>query len=168
MRRLATLALLLAFGFAYGQDKPQCDTSSGPSVDARCFWEEPSTKAHLATGADRNASSPSSWRDEQFCPNNAKDEIGLRECLVQQADYADRDLKQTYKKAMTQLSAAEKNALRRDERTWIKWREAECTKQAKDAEDCIDGCGDPWAMHVVCMTKEANNRVDALKAKWTK
>jgi len=106
-----------------------------------------------------------SWRDDQFCARTATNELELGRCLDEQADDAEQELNETYQKVMARLSADEKNELRREEHSWTKWRDAECAKQAKDVEECVNGCGVPRTMHVVCMTREANNRVDELKGK---
>jgi len=160
MKHLGTLALLLTFGFAYSDDKLDCDPSSGLAIDASCLESEAA-----ATSSDDAARAAFSSRDDQYCARTANNELELGYCLSNQAEYAERKLNETYKKVLTQLSAARKNALRQEERRWIKWREAECARQVKEVEDCVSGCGVPWTMRVVCMTKEANNRVEQLKAR---
>lgn len=109
-----------------------------------------------------------SWRDSQFCPRTTTNEMELSSCLNEQAQLAENELNETYQKVMAKRSTDQKNALRQEERKWIKWREAECARQVKDVEECINGCGVPWTMHVVCMTSEANFRTDELKDKWGK
>ncbi len=169
MRHLATLALLFTFGLAYGEDKPDCDPSSGLAIDASCLEPQPSADSQSGYRSDDDAARTAfSSRNSQYCARTAKSEHELGDCLGDQAHYAERELNETYKKVMTQLSTAQRNALRREERKWIKWREAECARQAKDVEECVNGCGVPWTMRLVCMTEEAHNRVDELKAKWSK
>lgn len=95
-------------------------------------------------------------------------EIQLGQCLRMQAEYAERELNETYKKVMARIPTARKNALRQEERGWISWREAECARQAEDARTCVNGCGVPPIAHLICMTKEANNRAQELDVNWNR
>ena len=90
----------------------------------------------------------------------------LEYCLAEKAERAEAELNKIYKEIMASLDKERQNALRKEERAWIKWREAECARQAKNVEDCVDGCGVPTTMQVVCMRKEANTRVQQLKLQW--
>jgi uncharacterized protein YecT (DUF1311 family) len=120
------------------------------------------------TFTDYHADVAFSSRDYGYCPRAAVNEIQLGQCLRMQAEYAERQLNETYKKVMARITAAEKNALRQEERSWIRRREAECTRQAEDARTCVNGCGVPPIAHLICMTKEANNRVQELDANWNR
>jgi uncharacterized protein YecT (DUF1311 family) len=167
MRHLASLALLIVSGVAYPNDKPDCDPSSGLALDASCLERQVSGDEQLPRRSDEDAAGPELMsRDDQFCARTSKNELELGYCLREQADYAERELNETYRKAMARQPAARKSALRQEERRWIKWREAECARQVKDVEDCVRGCGVPWTMRLKCMTKEAENRVMELKIKW--
>jgi hypothetical protein len=55
MRHLATLAFLLTFGPAYGEDKPDCDPSSGLAMDASCLEPEPSSGQQSGNRPDLDA-----------------------------------------------------------------------------------------------------------------
>ena len=105
-------------------------------------------------------------RDYQYCSVNGQNELGLGNCLNSQAKYSENELNSTYQEIINKLTSEKKEILRKGERKWIKWRIKECARQAKEVEDCVNGCGVPWTMEVICMTKEANNRTDYLKNKW--
>lgn len=107
-----------------------------------------------------------SMRDDQYCDRTARNERELELCLKTQAEWAESELNEMYRDAMEELSSSRRNALRQEERAWIKWREAECARQAEEARNCIGGCGVPWTSQVVCMIKEAHNRVEQLKTQW--
>ena len=104
--------------------------------------------------------------DDLYCSRVTSGEQELAECLRKQAEYAEHELNDTYRTVMTQLPPARQDALRKEERGWIKWREAECAKQVKDVEECVNGCGVPGTMRVVCMTNEAVARAKQLKIRW--
>ena len=120
----------------------------------------------IRTFDDEEARAAFSSGDKQYCSVNAQNERELEQCLSKQAEYAEHKLNETYKKIMAQLPSAKQGDLRQEQRKWIKWREAECAKKAKEVEECINGCGVPWAMHVACMADEANNRTQQLKSQW--
>ena len=103
--------------------------------------------------------------DYDYCSRTAMGEIGLDSCLGEQAAYAERRLNETYNRVMATLSPARQNALRQQERKWIKWREKECARRVKEVEECADGCGVPSTMEAVCMTKEADKRSLELESK---
>jgi len=105
-------------------------------------------------------------RDGEYCLRVTGGEIVLHECLEAEAEYAEQDLNDAYREVMAHLPPNRRNALRHEERSWIKWRKTECRRQVKDAEECVGGCGVPWTMRLVCMTNEAYNRTQKLKAEW--
>lgn len=95
-------------------------------------------------------------------------EIELGECLSEKFERAESELNRVYKKIMASLDKGQQVTLRKEERGWIEWREVECARQAKDVEDCVNGCGVSSTMHIVCMTKEARSRVQQMKSQWLK
>ena len=148
------LYLLGGFGLAVAADAPMQPPAENVAVEPQPTVDDAAARNALSTG------------NELYCPRVASDERSLGECLGKQAEYAEHELNDTYRNVMAQLSPIRKNALKKEERNWIKWRKAECARQVKDVEDCINGCGVPRTMHVVCMTNEARTRTNQLKTQW--
>lgn len=146
--------LLGGLGLAVAADAPMQVPAQNADVRPRPAFDDATARNALSTG------------DDQYCPRVASDEIALGECLGKQAEYAEHELNDTYRSVMAQLPPTRKSALKKKERIWIRWREAECARQVKDAEDCVGGCGVPWTMRVVCMTNEALARTKQLKTQW--
>lgn len=146
--------LLGGFGLAVAADAPMQPPAQNVAVEPQPTFDDAAARNALSTD------------DGQYCPRVASDERSLGECLGKQAEYAEQELNDTYRNVLAQLSPNRKNALKMEERNWIKRRKAECARQVKDVEDCVNGCGVPWTMRVVCMTNEALTRTKQLKAQW--
>lgn len=103
--------------------------------------------------------------DLKFCGLLAN-ERASRNCRYVQGEYAEKLLNDTYTQIKSVLPTRRQRALRKDEIHWIKWRETECTKEAKDVEECWHGCGIPDLELAFCKTREAYSRTAVLKSKW--
>jgi uncharacterized protein YecT (DUF1311 family) len=152
------LALMFYFlgglGSALAADAPRQMPTVNAEVSPQPTYDEASARSALSSG------------DKLYCARVASGEHQLGECLDVQMEYAEHELNDTYRAAMAQLSPIRQNALKKEERGWIKRRVAECARQVKDVENCANGCGVPWTMRVVCMTKEAQARTKHLKTQW--
>jgi uncharacterized protein YecT (DUF1311 family) len=149
-----TFYFLGGFGSAVAADAPRQMPTVNAEASPQPTYDDASARNALSSG------------DKLYCARVASGEQQLGECLGVQMEYAEHELSDTYRAAMAQLSPIRQNALKIEERGWIKWREAECARQVKDVEDCVNGCGVPWTMRVVCMTKEAQARTNHLKTQW--
>ena len=139
------------------------------SIHIRVWASDPASEAAIH---DKVPLETRTTGESNGAPTSADDdcewisEYQLGQCLGEKAHRAELELNSTYIKIMASLDKGRQNVLRKEERAWIKWREVECTRQAKEVEDCVNGCGVPDTMYVVCMTDEAKSRVQHLKSKW--
>lgn len=114
---------------------------------------------------DESIDTQTSDDDENPCQRE-KTERQLESCLSEKFQRAESELNRIYKEIMASLNKGQQARLRKEERGWIKWREAECARQVEDVENCVNGCGVASTMHIVCMTKEAMTRVQRMKGQW--
>lgn len=156
MKVLVALTVYFFSGFCLvaATDAPKEAPVRNAEASAQLTYSDSSARDALSSG------------DDQYCARVASDERQLGECLGVLAEYAEHELNDTYDAVMTHLSPIRQRALRKEERVWIKWRESECARQVKEVEDCVNGCGVPWTMRVVCMTEEARNHTRHLKFQW--
>lgn len=84
----------------------------------------------------------------------------MNECSSSKFDIADKELNDIYKELMSKLNENEKNNLRKEQRKWIKHRDAEASKEVEEL-----GIGGSMAsmMYSSSLTYLTKKRVEELK-----
>ena len=83
----------------------------------------------------------------------------LNACAYQEYEAADKELNKQYKSLMTTLSETEKEALRSEQRAWLKSRDPNCKEETKDDEG-----GSIWVVEFYgCITTATQGRTKQLK-----
>ncbi len=84
----------------------------------------------------------------------------ILDCLNAEGDKADKKLNDTYKATMARLSGTRKDALRNEERQWIKARDAKCNAAGKD----FAGGTAQTVEQTSCFVETTKQRIRAIEA----
>ena len=81
----------------------------------------------------------------------------VRECLGAELQKADKELNETYRATMAGLSSSGREALKIQERQWIKFRDKQCRVDE-------DGGTEAYVIADGCLVDETNKRIKAIEA----
>ena len=86
----------------------------------------------------------------------------MNECSSSKFDIADKELNDIYKELMSKLNDTEKNNLKKEQRKWIKYRNAEASRELKELG--LEGGSMASMMYGDSLTYSTKKRVEELKA----
>ncbi|WP_321870958.1 lysozyme inhibitor LprI family protein [Burkholderia ubonensis] len=67
-----------------------------------------------------------SWAAQIDCANDAATQTNMDECIGHNLKASDRKLNETYRALLAKVSSEGSNQLRKSQRAWIAWRDAQC------------------------------------------
>jgi uncharacterized protein YecT (DUF1311 family) len=81
-------------------------------------------------------------------------------CVYDELDAADRELNKTYQSTLSSLPKSAQNALRADQRKWLKARDPQCKEDTKDMEGTTGWVSEFYG----CVASATRERTQQLKA----
>jgi uncharacterized protein YecT (DUF1311 family) len=151
MRQFVLILFYFAAPYpALAQEEPNCDPSAG-LVDAVCLAVPGQTS--LNCDQEKGPVSPS-------CDcSKSKNEHRLSDCLGAKRDDTDKRLNDLYASLRQRLSPAGRTRLRDAQRTWLRFRDAECLFVVGPSP----GLGSAWASSIaICQKNVAERRIEDL------
>jgi uncharacterized protein YecT (DUF1311 family) len=104
--------------------------------------------------------SKTAWAAQTDCMNTATTQLAMNECAGKKLQESDQKLNAAYRALLAKVSKQGGEQLRKTQRAWLAWRDAQCTF---DTMGTHDGSVNPM-VHTMCideLTQQQAKRLDA-------